>query len=566
MTKILAFDSVYLVNPIRSIYLGLINRILNKKDSKSETLILYRLDKENKFLNDKRNASGIIVGDNQSHIDAMSIKFYRYLEKSIRCDSISIKKNHLYKLYTRQVKLKLTGVLRCAHRIKNLTSENDNVLEVVTDQQTVEIMNEALLFLNHDPKTIQWKVNHFLTLCISVNSLLMRLIAFLRMLLTSNNLPVDYFYKDVDIQAPTVVITMPKRRPETFFKTYVEGFSNQFNIILYSIGPMKNTPYGFKRIRIKTNLGFIRGFFGFGTIFSNASSYIADILLIYRDHANLSTSIDIGDAIFSNKVDALINRQQVHVVDNYLAIEARRRGIYILGDVFEEIYDCDSAICSSKIENTESLELAVVNKGEIVYKGSNSLINYRLKNFEETNNRYLRELLDINSDNQLIFYASDPSKEESQRYLTEKFIVNFFTNHDDFILVMKTHPQDNGRVTYNAYLDSNQPSNIYLIGDIAQKHKLEPGGFQVFENFDFNAAIISSDGFLTFSSSSILQALRLGIKTGIVDKFNNGFYDYLISHNASLLVYDEESLLNFLMTKELDISEDILKYCGLIVC
>ena len=85
----------------------------------------------------------------------------------------------------------------------------------------------------------------------------------------------------------------------------------------------------------------------------------------------------------------------------------------------------------------------------------------------------------------------------------------------------------------------------------------------MFDDFDFNAAIISSDGFLTFSSSSILQALRLGVKTGIVDKFNNGFYDYLINHKATMLINSDESLQHFLENQKLDISDDVLSYCGL---
>ena len=64
--------------------------------------------------------------------------------------------------------------------------------------------------------------------------------------------------------------------------------------------------------------------------------------------------------------------------------------------------------------------------------------------------------------------------------------------------------------------------------------------FNIFEEFDFNNAISSSDGFLTSSSSSILQALVLGVKTGIVDKFNNGYYDYLIKYDASNLINDKK--------------------------
>ena len=87
--------------------------------------------------------------------------------------------------------------------------------------------------------------------------------------------------------------------------------------------------------------------------------------------------------------------------------------------------------------------------------------------------------------------------------------------------------------------------------------------FKLFNDFDFNAAVSSCDGFLTTSSSSILQALVLGVKSGIVDRFNNGHYDYLINFKATMLINSEESLRFFLESKKLDISDEALVYCGL---
>ena len=65
------------------------------------------------------------------------------------------------------------------------------------------------------------------------------------------------------------------------------------------------------------------------------------------------------------------------------------------------------------------------------------------------------------------------------------------------------------------------------------------------------------------SSSSILQALVLGVKSGIVDKFDNGFYDYLVNYQATMLINNQESLKLFLETEKLDISDKVLSYCGL---
>ena len=75
------------------------------------------------------------------------------------------------------------------------------------------------------------------------------------------------------------------------------------------------------------------------------------------------------------------------------------------------------------------------------------------------------DLLDLNSSTKIIFYASDPSKDQSQRYLTEKFLIGCFHRFKDFVLVIKTHPQDNGKITDYAYIDSNSPANVILIGD-----------------------------------------------------------------------------------------------------
>ena len=562
MTRILAFDSMYMVYPIRIFYAVLIKKILNGKKTTNSRLVLYRLDKDNVFIREKRNLSGIKIGVHRDQIDAMSIKFYRYLEKSGKCDHLLMKNVQLFKLYTRQVKLKLDGVLKCAFRLRSLLNETEGELEIITDRQTVSIMREAFLFLNYEPTNIVWKENDLLTSFVTINTLIMRFAAVSKMFISPCKLPREYLYKHVDSNAPTILITMPVRRPDDFFSTYVEEFSAKFNIILYSLGFLQNTPQNYKRIKIKRKIGLLRGIFNTKYIGWSLDSYIADILLIYKKHSNLSTTIDVVSALFSNKINAHINRQQTSVVDNYLAVEAKKKGVFILGDVFEEVYYCDSAVCSSKSQNTESLKLALNPRGKVVYKGSNSLIKYRLKSFSNKQD-YLNKLFGIDLKKKIIFYASNPSKEESQRYLAEKFLIDYFSRLKDFVFVIKTHSQDNGRVTNYAYLDSGEPSNVILIGDITQKSKIVSKRFILFDEFDFNAAIISCDGFLTTSSSSILQALVLGIKAGIVDIFNNGSYDYLVKFKAIMLVNSEESLQYFLKSKKLNVSESALSYCGL---
>lgn len=562
MNKILAFDSMYIVNPIRKAYMLFIKKILNAGGTSSSKLILYRQDHDNLFIRDKRNVSAMAIGVHKDHIDAMSIKFYKYLDKSGSSDKLLMKNLKLYKLYTRQVKLKLTGVLKCAYRIRNLSLDSEKNIEIVTDKQTVSIMREAFSFLDFEPTNVTWNANGLLTSCITINSFIMRCAALIKMFISPSDLPKDYFYKHVDSNLPTVLLTMPQRRADDFFSSYVEEFSSEFNIILYSMGYWKNIPDDYKRIKIERKIGLLQGIFNRKYMCFTADSYIADILLIFYDHANLSMSIDVVNSIFANKIDAHISRLQTNVVDNYLAIEAKKRNIFILGDIMEEIFYCDAAIFSSKSQNTEPSKLALPKKSGVIYKGSNSLINYRLKNFTEKQFHYLHNLVEVDIQKKIIFYASDPSKDESQRYQTEKFLIDCFSHMQDFIFVIKTHPQDNGKITNYAYLDSLKPSNVILIGDIVQKNNISKQ-FMIFDDFDFNAAVSSCDGFLTFSSSSILQALVLGVKTGIVDRFKNGNYDYLVKHNASLLIDSEEKLRNFLKVKKFDLSDEILSYCGL---
>ena len=533
MNKILAFDSIYIVNPFRKVYMTLIKKLLNSKATTSSRIVLYRLDRENILLRDERNISGMAVGVHKHHIDAMSIKFYRYLEKSIDCDALSIKNLKMYDLYTRQVKLKIASVLICAYRIRNFAIDIEKNIEVITDKQTVSILEEAFRFIDYEPKNISWKTSILLTACISINSMIMRLASLIKMLFSQCHLPKKYYHKYVDDNVPTVAISMPRRNPEDFFSTYVDELGDQFNIVLYSLGSLKKTPKGFKSMKVKRTVGVIHGILNLKNLCLSSSSYIADILLIFFNHTNLSTSIDVVDAMFTNKIDILINRLQTNVLDNYLAIKAKKRGTFILGDVMEEIFYCDSAICSSKSQHTESLKLALADEDKVTYKGSNSLIKYRLKSFRNKKDKYLHNLLGVDSQKKIIFYASDPVKEESQRYLSEKFLMDHFSNLKDFIFVLKTHPQDNGKVTNYAHIDSEAFSNLFFIGDMRQKHTMVSKQFKIFDNFDFNAALSSCDGFLTTSSSSIMQALKLGVKSGIVDKFNNGNYHYLVNYKAT---------------------------------
>ena len=79
MINILSFDSIYMLSPIRKVYLILLKKTFSSNSTYKRRLILYRLDKENIYLRDTKNLSGISVGVHQDKIYASIIKFYHYL-------------------------------------------------------------------------------------------------------------------------------------------------------------------------------------------------------------------------------------------------------------------------------------------------------------------------------------------------------------------------------------------------------------------------------------------------------------------------------------------------------
>ena len=563
MNKILSFDSSYIIFPLRNIYIILLKIIINTKEKYTNLLFLYRLDSHNIFLRDKKNISGVPIEIDKYEVDTISIKFYRHLEKSRRFENLKINGEPFYSLYTRQVKLKLGSIIKSVYRIRKISNSSKEGIKIITDMQTISVFKEAFLFLGFKTDNIDWKSSLLLTTCITLNSIIMRFIAITRMYLVSNELPKEYFYKYVSDSVQSIVMTMPKRNTKDFFSSYVSKF-NKSNIILYSYGQLDVAPNEYKRIEIKKTARRLDGIFNIRNIGLTSESYIDDILLIHKDHPNLSVSLDIVNAIFLNKIDAVISKNQTNPLEIYLVKEAKRKKVFVLADIMEEVYFCDTAICSSEIDITESLKLALSDNSRVFFKKRNDLIKYRMKSFKNNQEYYLHKQLNVDIKKKIIFYASSPTKhDENQRYVTEKFLIDYFSSKKDFILVVKTHRQDNGNISNCAYEDAGKPTNIKFIGDILQKYKMKSKNFIFFDNFNFNLAISSSNGFLTTSSTSILQALVLGINTGVVDKFKNGHHKNLIKHKATMLIDSEESLKRFLENKKFNLSDKILDSLGL---
>ena len=114
------------------------------------------------------------------------------------------------------MKLKLSEVLKCALRINNLSYKSDKNLEILTDRQTASIMRSAFLFLKKSPSNIVWNESSTLTACITFNSLLMRIAALIKMLITPSTLPNKYFIKETDKNLPTVLWPYPEEAQKIF--------------------------------------------------------------------------------------------------------------------------------------------------------------------------------------------------------------------------------------------------------------------------------------------------------------------------------------------------------------
>ena len=95
------------------------------------------------------------------------------------------------------------------------------------------------------------------------------------------------------------------------------------------MGLLKILRKKYLRIGVDKKFGIIKGVFSLKGSMFTSESYIFDLLIIFKYHFNLNISIDIVDKLFMNEVDVLINRQQTNVVDNYLTIKAKEKGIFV---------------------------------------------------------------------------------------------------------------------------------------------------------------------------------------------------------------------------------------------
>ena len=134
------------------------------------------------------------------------------------------------------------GVLNCIHRLEGFCHGKPEKIQIITDKQTVSIMNEAVRFLDREIPNLEWKTNFILTSIISLNSLFMRVASLITMHIRKTTLPDYYYFKNTNQNLPTALLALPRRRPEDFYTTYVEELERKFNIILYSHGFFSTPP------------------------------------------------------------------------------------------------------------------------------------------------------------------------------------------------------------------------------------------------------------------------------------------------------------------------------------
>ena len=560
--NLLTFSSIYLLKPIAWLYNFVVNKLIKRYEFKRDVLILIRQTAENKFTSSDRNIGGIDFGRTNDEMDALSLKLYQYLQDNKQLDQISFNKVPLYNIYTRQVQLKLLDVIKCALQLYQLTIKKEKIVEVVSDLQTIAVINVIFDFLEVSSGQIKWNKSFSLTLLVIINSIVMRMMAIIKTGISKSKFPRVYYLKQVKASLPTILVTLPSTSPEKFFSSYLENFSEEFNIVMYSLKQLNESPAGYKKNTIFQGKHIFKGRVKLlGS--QNIKSYISDILLINTLHTNLGVCMDVVDAVYNdNKIDILINRQQVNMINNQLVNEAKKRKIYVMCDVFEEVYFCDSAVIASNASNTLKMQ-EVLRGNPPVIRQYNELIKYRLHGWSAQSPNYLHTLFDKNESKCIIFYASDPGKDLRQRYEAELFLFQKFSYYKDEVLVVKTHSQDDGSVTLLAYKASGSPSNVELVGDFKQKSRMSSKYFNFFPDFDFNTAIKTSNGFITTSSSSILQAVTLDIKAGVLDLTGHGMYRELINNCGALLIDSEKSLESFMETLEWHVSVDALNFYGL---
>ena len=558
---VLIFNSIHLLKFIEIIYFKLVDFILEKKFNKS-TIVIARNDKQNKYINYEINISGIKCGKTSEELNVLSFKFYKFL-RQYGCQSRILFGNvPLYNLYTRQIKLKLYDVIEAALQLHewSMTKKNKEY-RIISDAQTIDIIFKAFNFLELNNKKIIWDKKLTLTFLIKLNSVIMRLAAIIKIFLSKSSLPKKYYRKKINEKFPSILITLPSKNPKVFLNSYVKKIKN-LNIILYSLADLQEKPDSYEVFNCEHKKKSFNGLFSFFG-FNDVESYIVDTMLIYSEHVDLYICTNVVEYILNNeKIDILLNRQQVHVVNNHFVNEAKKLNVSIISDVFEEIYLCDAAILSCRA-NLTKLTKFVLGSSPYVIRGVNEFVRYRLFELNTIKKNYIKNLLGIEEKKKVIFYASDPLKQERQRYDAELFLINKISSHKNYYLVVKIHPQDSGEISSLAFNQSNKPKNVKLIKDKVQKHQVKINNFYTFDSFDFNAALASSDGFITSHSSSVLQALSLNIKIGILDMVRHNNFRPMIDYGGAVLIKDSNSLKYFLDQDKIFIPSDLLKFYGL---
>ena len=471
--------------------------------------------------------------------------FYEFMKLKGK-SSVTRRDLQMEDLYARQVKVKLTEFLRSSLQLRDWLALRSGNNIIISDAQTIAILKDAFEFFSYETNAVNFIVSKRLTFIIYMNSFFLRIMSFVLMWSGFFYAKKTYYVRE-NSGKPCLLVTLPNTAGDEFYANYVKKLEDLFELVVLPLDNLEGKLHGYVARKADRRFTLANSNMFFGPLF-NGVGFVRDCAVIQVNIRYFFASLNTVDYIFANEnVSFLLNRQQVKLVNNALVLLAFSRKIPIIAHVFEEVYYYDAALLPSEDYAANNLVPSLVDKPTVMSMRA-PLMSTRFSDDEPLDRAYLKKVLKLEKNKKVVFYASDPgalTTTPKQRISTELFLMSAFAADSDHTLVIKIHPSDDGMATHRAYLSAGEPLNVLLVANTSRR-QYPSTHFKVFSTFHFNAALVSCDAFITSTSSSVLQAVMLGVKVGLVDTINHGLFRDLVTMNRAKLIDDKASLNDFL--------------------